>query len=511
MLRITVRFPLGVYHAQSVESFDVPEWPPHPLRLFAALLAAAHGRPGAQPAADRALLQRISEAGAPTIVAPQSIGLDEPPDEEAVSRLRGATRWAPRNYFTRDKGRIPASVSKVGVAIGDRPVHVIWSALNLEPSDLERMALLGSEVNFLGTTRSPVLVEVGDEPPAEQREDAWVPSPPDTAAPTVVLRLSDRATIARFDQRHDARKSNSGTVQSAGLVPGIRIGRNVSYAHEAELREMARSFDPRWWGPMLILGIDRANSDIIPRAAAGYLLARAVRVALLGAYEDSGKGGEAPLVLVGRGHQPHCAVVPLAAVSGPHPDGQVKGVAVILPHADRLPDLPEQQHRIEAGVLQLATGESARPRRYVQIPGAGHVWLEYPDAARARLTTLRAASYRGPSRHWTTATPIVHSRWKKGGSSALLDQVTADCAHVGLPAPEAVAHLRGSGLGSEPVPIDQVPRAWRGPLNGPRSRLRLTFPCPVHGPILLGRARHFGLGLLVPDDRSSGRDIAPSP
>ena len=37
------------------------------------------------------------------------------------------------------------------------------------------------------------------------------------------------------------------------------------------------------------------------------------------------------------------------------------------------------------------------------------------------------------------------------------------------------------------------------PAEAPAPHLRLTFSQPVCGPVLIGRARHFGLGLCIPD------------
>lgn len=98
MLRVTVRFPLGVYHAQSSSDFATPEWPPHPVRLIAALTAAAHGRPGADLDAALHAVAILAAAGAPLIVAPRAGDLDEADGRDRVARLRGASRWAPRNH-----------------------------------------------------------------------------------------------------------------------------------------------------------------------------------------------------------------------------------------------------------------------------------------------------------------------------------------------------------------------------------------------------------------------------
>jgi CRISPR-associated protein Csb2 len=515
MLRLTLRFPLGVYHAQSGASPNEPEWPPSPLRLLGALLAAAHGRHGADLAADRALLQRLCDAPPPVVLAPDSVAVGEPNrDAAAVVRLRGATRWAPRNYVDtrsgvspRNLGRERAEVSKAGVAIGDRPIHVVWADVALADEELRRLESLAADVTFVGTTRSPALLHVATDLPADgdpPRAHAWRPAGEDGAGDGVAVRVPDAATLDAFDRREAARRSDRPRVQPTGLIPQIAIGQSVRYLRPGA-RTATCDVDPRWWGEAIVLAVDASNSQLRPKAPAAYLLARAVRVALLGAFAEAGAADEAPPILTARGAEPHCAIVPLPLVWGPHPDGRVLGVAVMLPHERRVPDLPAQRARVEHGLRALLREDGAAPRRAVLIPGAGAVQLAIPTAADTRKTTLQPASYARPSRHWVSVTPVVHSRWRKGGAAGLLRQVTADCAHVGLPAPSRVRVLRGPGQrggAGRIVPLRQVPDHWRGPLQGPADHLAITFETPVVGPLLLGKARHFGLGLCVPVDQT---------
>ncbi len=541
MLRIAIRFPLGVYHARSAA--EEAEWPPSPLRLIGALLAAAHGRPGADPAADRALLQRLCEASAPLVMAPGSVAVGEPVLADEAVRLRGATRWAPRNYITgplspRNLGRERAAVSKAGVAIGDRQVAVVWPDLEFDRQELERLAVLASDVTFLGTTRSPAIlavdaevvieavvearagveggvgtvVEVGveggvgveaDGAPADRRAlDTWTPAVgADRAESDTAIRVPDARTIAAFDRRHNARRARGDRVQRAGMVPEIAIGTPVPYISPAG-RRAVRPFDPKWWGEMIVLEIDRKCSETLPKAPAAYLLARAVRVALLGAFGEAGSAGEAPAILRGREADPHCAIVPLPSVWGDHADGLIRGVALLPPHEAREPDVYRQLQEVELGLREFLGMDSGTAPRYVSIPGAGRIWLKLPDARSATLVGLREADYRRPAQRWVSITPIVHSRWRKGGVDALLRQVGADCAHVGLPEPVEIELLRGAGRrgGADKVArTAAMPESWRGLLQGPASHLRITFPEPVHGPVLIGRARHFGLGLCVPE------------
>lgn len=507
-MRISILFPLGVYHAQSQASLDEPEWPPHPVRLLGALVAAAHSpgrtRTGGETLQrDLALLEKLCDTPPPLIGAPEAIALGEHTKGDQAVRIAGATRWAPRNYFTKG-AREQAGVQKVGVALGDRAIYFEWPEFNLDPAEVERLASLVRDVSFLGTTRAPVVAELVHDA-SRGTVPRWTPvdSAQTRGLPTVAVRVPDSATLTSFDLRHDLRRSSKPQVESAtAAVPGIRIGREVAYAHSSARNASDETIDPHWWGDMVVLAVDRDRSELIPRSAASYLLARAVRIALLSAYEEAGTANEAPPILRGRGDDPHCAIVPLADVWHDGARGEIKGVAVLLPSDQRTEGLPQQRDLLEQGLASLVRDTESATQRYVQIPDAGSIWLKLPGAGEAALRTLLKRTYRATATSWVSVTPVIHARWRKGTQETLADQVTRDCSHVGLPAPSSVEPIRGSafpGAASRPVPTDRVPREWRKSLAGPSSHLRIIFPSPVAGPVLLGRARHFGLGLLVPE------------
>jgi CRISPR-associated protein Csb2 len=513
-VRISIRFPLGVYHAQSQASFDEPEWPPHPVRLIAALLAAAHspGRHQRQGLLeqDLSLLKKLCDASPPLIGAPHTTRIGGHAAEDVVVPVIGATRWAPANYF-KDGKRNPASVHKVGVAVGDRPIHFEWPELELELRDLQRLARLAGDVSFLGTTRSPVVAEVASEA-GGALNPVWTPVAPGRApvAPTVAVRVPDVYTLDALDRRHAARRSTKAGVETAtAAVPGIRVGREAAYLHSSGLALGADTVDPRWWGEMVVLSINRERSEVIPRSSACYLLARAVRTALLSAYEDAGKAGEAPAILHGRGDEAHCAIVPLADVWHKDSSGSIKGVAILFPSVDRGNDLPRQRLALEFGLSSLVQDTGHCPQRYVQIPDSGRIWLAQLGPREATLKTLLRQTYRAVAATWVSVTPVVHARWRKSSRETLLGQVARDCSHVGLPAPTKVETIQGSAFpraASRPVAGRRVPQEWRQSLAGPSNHLRITFASPIAGPVLLGRARHFGLGLLVPDLAALGRN-----
>ncbi|MDQ3677373.1 MAG: type I-U CRISPR-associated protein Csb2, partial [Actinomycetota bacterium] len=168
----------------------------------------------------------------------------------------------------------------------------------------------------------------------------------------------------------------------------------------------------------------------------------------------------------------------------------------------RVADVARQRLEVEVGLsrlLGLTTNDDAVA---VRVPDVGPVWLGLPDSQRV-VDTLREGHYRRASERWSTVTPLVHSRYRpRKGEQALFEQVAAECSDVGLPAPARVAVRRVPRFRGGPGAINRrgLPESWTGPLRGPHAHLDLWFEEAVRGPVLLGRARHFGLGLCRPFD-----------
>ena len=109
---------------------------------------------------------------------------------------------------------------------------------------------------------------------------------------------------------------------------------------------------------------------------------------------------------------------------------------------------------------------------------------------------------------WETATPFVPPRFlKRQGPNSLEGQIHAELASRGLPPPEHVEVLGNSpGVASL---RHYVRRRLHGGAPPPADigfALRLRFASPVLGPIVLGYASHFGLGLF-----SACNDVPSAP
>ena len=505
---VELRFPLGSYSAQSTSNFAQPEWPPHPVRVLAALVAAAHSLPVAdRDRARDAVTTLASCPEPPEIVAPRCDGA--PDGRTSVAALRGASRWAPRNHelgelkngiHPRELGRGRAAVEKGGIAIGDMPVSFLWPTA-LDSAALEALDRAAAEVTFLGTSRSPVLVTVSTTSGTIE-EAAWMPTRRARPA-SVDVRVPTATLLATLDAQHERRKGKlrrDGAPARAAFVPPASLGRLQAYFHTSDLaREPTEPLDPRQWGEMLVLAVDR-GSVVRPKAPGAFALARATRAAILAGYGAAGTADEAPALLTARGSDPHAAFVPLPFVGDPHADGRIIGVAIVLPHPWRAPDVLIQRRAIERGIRSLVAAPSGTERRSVGVPGIGNVLLG-GEPARIPPRTLQPERWRRASRIWSSVTPVVHSRYQPNSRpESLLEQVTADCRDVGLPEPVQVEVLRVSRFHGAPLGISRtrLPEGWKGPLRGPTNHLELTFAEPVAGPVLLGKARHFGLGLCLP-------------
>jgi CRISPR-associated protein Csb2 len=523
MVRVQLRFPLGVYHAlaDNARGGPTPEWAPSPVRLVGALLAAAHEIPSDDLDLDRAIIQRLCEAGPPTVHAPLAVAAGEQPWRSPASPatpgettvehfaiLRGASRWAPRNpslaemkgVSPRVVGRSRTEVDKGGVVTGDRPVAFAWPDLALDNEGMSRLRRLASDVAWIGTSRSPVIVTVDDRADLEETDPAaliWTPLPWDTVLADTQMRVPSADQLARFDRSFAERRARRDRAEPSGQLRPT-VSREL-WPYSVGHRRDPAARNPDHWGRMAFLVLDD-ESEMTPRVPSTYLVARALRAALMASFEERDAPGDAPGLLHGHDGTPHMAVVPLPNVNHPNADGTVKGFALVFPHGNRLPGVAEESRALESALRGFFPG--ADDRRRVKVPGAGSLLIR-PATASDRSLALSPTRYTAPSRAWATVTPVVHSRWAKGrDAEALAKQVAADCFHVGLPEPEQIELLREPAVlaGAQRLtpPIRDLREEWRSSLQGPHSHLRLTFGEEIAGPLLLGRARHFGVGLMLP-------------
>ncbi len=131
------------------------------------------------------------------------------------------------------------------------------------------------------------------------------------------------------------------------------------------------------------------------------------------------------------------------------------------------------------------------------VAGAGDLdaLRSLPPPLNRRVEQILAP--RKGSRTWISVTPFVPPRFVKArGANTLMGQVNAELASRALPCAEQVDELPWN---AERLPLRHfVRRRGRGSAPPPADigyAIRLRFAKPIVGPLALGYASHFGLGL----------------
>lgn len=433
------------------------EWPPHPHRLFAAMVAA-HYEAGV---GRRETLEWLERQGPPEIAAPnlsmRSIHTVYVPVNDPIPSQKKAVLNAPRDRPLEDlRGRQPR-VFPTGAFTdrSKRTVFYVWREVDGPPPD-DLDAIL-HEVTRLGHSSSFVAASLADEAPAP----TWVPAEDGETA----LRIPAPGTLDALDADHALRHQK--VAERDRLRGKLRPPVWQPYGRPAP------PLAPR--GPW----VDAWTWSIEPRArlSTWIHLAEAIRGTLVRGLPPD----KASPILTGHSEGHHLAIVPLAHVHE-HADGAVLGFAILAP--------------------ELTAGD--RRQLLVAMGGIHELWagpVGRFDAARTTTaesrTTLRLATWTKPETTWATVTPMVFDRFPKPSLPA--GRIVAETVErLGLPPLKTVQLSRTPWHPGVPSSGDVRVRRPTRPTRRPWCHVHLEWAEPVEGPIVLGAMRHFGLGLCRP-------------
>lgn len=472
MLSVRCSFLQGTYAAAAPGHQARPEWPPHPARFHAALLAgawaAAEGE--ALEAAEQAALEWL-ETAPPSIAGPSEVGFRG----SSVSRDRLPSVFVPRNPSpaevkdvsrTLEKGQDAsrkmgrtARVFPTAVP-GDQPIWFIW---NERPSDGVRATIerLLTHVQYLGASRSPVLAHLDEHPPTP-----WL-SPLDGAMSGVELslRVATPGTTRHLIANREVRLAGG-----IGVPAAYGRHRGPTRDHVAPSQLFSR---------LIVRRVTEGTGLDMQRA---WRVARAYRAAIL-----SQAGDLAPAVLHGHGPLPHCAFLPLPAVGHPQSGGRIMGLAVAVPAGLREDEVAAIERAVEKVSL-------------LKIGGLPKPWRLETLASTMPPYSILPSTWQGPSTRWRSVTPVAldrHPKRSRGESVAeLLARSVGTAIGDGEGAPEVV---RAAVLHTSAVPGAPARQAFRQiPEVGLLCDAEIELSRPLLGPLVAGRARHFGVGLFLP-------------
>ncbi|AGP33431.1 type I-G CRISPR-associated protein Csb2 [Sorangium cellulosum] len=558
MLAIEVALLTGRYVATAVDDRDRAEWPPHPARLFSALVAAYFDT--LDPSADeRAALEWLEQQGPPEITAPEAAAREVVTvfvpvndtsvvgslDDEALTVREaraeldaarpagGKPLAAAEKKLVKAEARFLEAVRKAiapvpaGKEGKDGPVkatsilperrtrqprtfpssapaemepampRIVFAWPSATPTPEQRAALdaLAARVTRLGHSSSLVTARVRDDRP----EATWIPDDtgPGRAGDEAVLRVVGPGQLAALGAAFELQADTPGRVMPASFQ------RYVRPRAASEASAPAPLFGDGW------IVLRRVAGPRLPSIRA-VDVARTVRKAMMAAY-----GPGAPEILSGHrasggpSERPHLAYVPLPFVGSEHADGALLGVALILPRDVTRDERLAIYRALDAWEQQARGGDEEPPRLPVHLGKAGELMLERLEE-QTSATTLRPATWCAEAASWASATPVALDRnpgdlgardpQKEAAAYAEAEATLAvACERIGLPRPSRVTVMPAAPLaGADKARRFPPFHAGKPPVQRVLVHATLTFDAPVRGPILLGAGRYFGLGLFRP-------------
>jgi CRISPR-associated protein Csb2 len=371
-----------------------------------------------------------------------------------------------------------ARLVRRGVRLSPRDVTItyVWPDAKPSPAQLAALRVRAARVGYLGCADTPAMLAVADRLP-EGLGGRWRVQ----RSSSLTLPVPYPGFLRALDDSYDA------------WVGGVPVRRSWIRTERAGYLPPGTAFpSPPQERPSVIwLRFDRA-------VGGGKLLAvtDTLRKAVLDHVQRLLPDSQVPAVL--HGHRPdgmegpQARFLALPDVGHRHADGRLLGAAVWLPPGTD-PDLAQT---VQTAVARLCAERLVSPSRFdLGLAVYGGEWR--PWAANPRR-------WNRPARRWVTATPIVHEHWTKHGPG--IAEVGRWCRHAGVDTAVAAAHMTRfptltGALNLHPGQVTRPRREAR-----PYSHAVIEFAEPVEGPVVVGRSRQLGLGLMAPADPAQSQE-----
>jgi CRISPR-associated protein Csb2 len=483
-LCLTIRFldPVPQFHGRGDDGN--PEWPPSPLRVFQALVAAAATRWRASLFEDyaRPALNRL-EAVQPSLVAPcvaaESFGYRMYVPNNSGDLMTAA--WA--------RGDTETSMAKFRVEKDVRPTHIVGDAVHyLYPiadaaefaKHRDTLVTAARSVTHLGWGVDMVAgnaAEVTEEEVAKLAGERWRPTP-EGGTP---LRVPRVGTLAALVDKHTAflNRLDAGGFRP---VPPLTAFNVVGYRRDTDSAA-------REWAAFRIASLDPDDKN------PSFDTARRCRDVAAWVRNATGK------VCDGWPFPDFASFVHGHAEDGSQSKGdRADERFMYLP----LPTINHALNRVESiRRVLIAAPPGFRDRTdwiRQRLPGQELVWGEETFGMLNQLpkSDWVLKQYVGESRVWSTVTPVVLPGYDDRDDTTAERLLRRAFVHAGFS--EEVAC--GLGLDWRNVGfragVDLASRfCLPDRLNGPRYHVRVTFPHPIRGPLAVGAGRYRGLGLFA--------------
>jgi CRISPR-associated protein Csb2 len=377
----------------------------------------------------------------------------------------------------RDKRTFPAVIPESNI------VHLIWPDVDAPIEHRTALDGLCAKVGYIGDTASLVQMWLEDAPPSA----TLVPTDPAHSAHRLRVPYAGRLNVLKEVHERDMR---------AGQY--LPRDETFKWGHYREVESPEPAIPSSDFGEFIILrrvdGPSFAITDTLT-------LTQTLRDTVLSVWSDvvkqpipewiSGHTADGKRSTRAKGH---LALVALSNVGFEHSDGDVKGLAMAVPH-----DAPQDELDALLGALFPWDSDASEIRPAKLVMGRlGALSLAQMNQSRPKMVTLRRSLWLRPAQRWASVTPIVLDRYPKRDGDAE-NMVAQACQHIGLPTPRDVVLMPGSLFTGAPPAKRFAPLPQKsGKTIDQHTHALLIFDEPVRGPVLLGSGRYRGYGLCRP-------------
>lgn len=550
MLALRIEYLSGRSVSTEYNSRDRAEWPPHPARVFSALVAA-WAELDERSEAERQALEWLENTDPPALCAsdvteravlvhyvPDNPGsvfnaearreldeaivvLDAARQEAAVNTSKtGSKRVASAEKTVRrarqrvdadlrvvespkaeELGRAraisPSTRTRQGrffpsVTLEKPVVHLLWQT-QVPPEHRKALADLARRIVRIGHSSSFVRCSVHDDGP----EPNWIP---DDLNGDTLLRVVGPGQLASLETEFARHRETEPRILPCRFKL-YRQGEDIGAPalHHSVFGEEWLIFR-RIAGPRL----PATTTSQVASALRGALMSHCVQPPPLSLSGHAENGGPA--------QGAHVAFVPLPFVGHRHADGSILGIAAIFPRS-----IPESEREavyraVAAWEAEHRSEDEEAPPVPLNLGHAGRLELERIAWGAPQQATLHPATWCRASCSWLSVTPVAldrnpgnlysHDPAKAAAAFREASETVATaCTNIGLPRPEYVEVLP-SGTLSGTIKARRFPPFPFDPKKTQRVQVHafLRFGEPVRGPVLLGAGRYAGLGLFRPAD-----------
>lgn len=530
MFAIGIELLAGRYVSTAYNDREAVEWPPHPGRLFSALVATwADGEPDTPVGQrEREALQWLERQSPPdilassgadvaertvapvfvpvndvsTISAPSRTKLDEAaasfaaqPDstklQKDVSKLldklvadtakaiAAPTKKLPKEAIAAAAGLVaPERRSKQprtfpSATPAEPAIAFVWPDATVPPDVLDPIRALLSRLVRLGHSSTLVRASVLAADPIQDLARTTTRFIPDLDSGDVLIRWVSPGQMDELIRRYE---------RHLGTEPRVLPARYVRYSDRANVaaaKPTETIFDPEF------IVLRRVGGPRLPIVSAAGI-SRQLRHALMSVSEQ-------PVPELLSGHKPegqksessHLAIVPLPFVGREHADGAILGLGLILPR-----DCDERERRAVHKAIgrleqQFKPDSYEAPTIHLDLGNAVKLELQRVQWDDSTRDTVRPSRWSRPSELWASVTPValdrnpgdLHDRDAKRRQAAFAaaEQLIRDAVARVIPElgndESAIKLLEVDVIRSAAVPGTAKPRAYpRFPIDQKRPQ-----------------------------------------